>query len=67
MGVSKPLRLVSLALTEDERKVLEQIAESREVSLSLILRESLAETLAEFAAVTTERVGHGGRPRVPTT
>lgn len=65
MGVSKPLRVVSVALTEEERRVLWEIAETREVSVSLILRESLAETLSEFAAAASERVGHGGRPRGP--
>jgi len=64
MGVSKPLQIVRLVLTEEEREILEREAADRHLSLSAILRESLAETLDEFRAVTYERTGNGGRRRV---
>ena len=61
MGVSKPLQIVKLVLTDEEREILEREAAARDLSLSAVLRESLTETLADFRDVTYSRK-RSGRP-----
>lgn len=41
MPVSKPMQLVALRLTEDERANLERLAAERDVTMSWVLREGL--------------------------
>lgn len=61
-GKSALVTLLSVGLTKEERKVLEAEAKRRHVSLSLIVREALADEVPGFAEVTTERLPIGGSP-----
>jgi len=54
-GTSAPVRLLSVALSEEERAVLQAEAERRHVSMSLIVREVLADKLDGFREVNRDR------------
>lgn len=61
MSKSPAVRVLSVALTEEERAVLDKIAESQHVSFAVIVRDLLAEEFPEFKKVLRPRVV--GRPR----
>lgn len=63
MGKSAAVTLLQVGLTPEERRVLDEIAEHEDVSLSSIVRELLAERFEEFREVHRPRSGYGGRPR----
>jgi hypothetical protein len=55
MPTTKPVALLSLALTPEERRALKIIAAREDVSMSRIIREVLAREYDEFRAATTPR------------
>lgn len=63
-GLSPGLTMLSVALTHEERAVLHREAERRHVSVSVVVRELLADELDEFRAVTRDR--HPGGRRFAT-
>ena len=60
MGKSAAVKLFSLALTQEEREALSEIAEHENVSMGAILRDLLAEKYPEFREVHRPRSGYGG-------
>lgn len=63
MGKSTGVKLLSVGLTAEERKVLDEIAAREDVSLASIVRDLLAEEYPKFRKVHRHRSGYGGRPR----
>jgi len=61
---SPAVRFLSVALTDDERAALEKIAEEQHVSLSVIVRDLLAEEYPQFRKALRPRIV--GRPRAKT-
>jgi hypothetical protein len=61
MGKSRTVKLLQVALTEQERQALDEIALSEDVSVSSIVRELLAEEYPKFRQVYRPRSGYGGR------
>ncbi len=61
MSVSTPLRIMSFKLTQAERARLEQIASSRNVTLSEAIREGLNLYAQEWREQLRERSQDGDR------
>lgn len=60
MGKSTAVKVFAFALTPEERKALDAIAEHENVSMASIVRDLLAERYPEFAEVHRPRSGYGG-------
>lgn len=54
MPISKPLQVMSLRLSQDERERLEQLAADQDLTLSQVMRQALG-LYAEDAARATRR------------
>lgn len=59
MPYTKPVAVFSIALTDEERKALREIAARENVSMARIVRELLAERYEAFRAVSERRIGEG--------
>lgn len=59
MPYSKPVAVLKMALTDEEKAALQEIAATENVSMSRIVRELLAERYDSFRAVTEPRFGEG--------
>lgn len=55
MPYTKPVAVLSVALTPEERRALKVIAASEDVSMSRIIRDLLAEHYSSFRAVHEPR------------
>ena len=60
MGKSRPIKILQVGLTPEERQALDVIAETEHVSLASIVRDLLAAKYPNFDAVHRPRSGYGG-------
>jgi predicted transcriptional regulator len=58
--ISKPMKAFAVRLTEEERAVLERIAEEHDVTLSWVLRQAAKLYAEDVGDWLDERMGRGG-------
>jgi predicted transcriptional regulator len=63
-GMSKPLEVMALRLSEDERRTLQRIAKQRRVTMSYVLREGLR-MYAQEIGVSADALRDAGVVRAP--
>ena len=66
-GTSRPMKLVTVWLTEDEKAKLDEYARDRKVSLSYAMREGLKLYFEDAKNFIEARRGEAGESEAPAT